>query len=473
KTSRAPYATLKVMNEAGVLGRYLIEFGGIVARTQFNMHHAYTVDEHTLRLVNYFHDLCVGVRAEEHPMSTAIAKTLNEKQKRILYMACLLHDTGKGKGDQCIEGAQLARKACRRMGLAQDEIDTVAWLVRRHLDFSETAQRRDISDPATISEFGTLVGSQERLDLLLILTVVDIRAVGPGIWNDWKGSLLRQLYNATAQFLDGKEGLAPASMASAAKEQFRERLQEGKFECIAPITHDLGDSYWLNFSQTDLLRHARFFEKTVETGQNTATETRRNRDNDITELWVLTHDRPGVFADITRAISASGASIAGARLHTGLNKRVMNVFYLQNPDGKAFGRKSNTALSSLKERAQKAASGESQNLTINLSPTSRRASAIPVKAHVRFPQTGSDDISVIELTGRDRPGLLCDLADCLFALGQDVLSAHIEVVGEKAIDVFYVSGDLNLGQDKPRVKSALMRILRDKTKADAKTGTAA
>jgi len=148
--ARAPYATLKAMNEAGVLGRYLIEFGGIVARTQFNMHHAYTVDEHTLRLVDNFHNILSGTMEKEHPVSTEIVKGFDEEQKLILYLTCLLHDTGKGQGDQCIEGAQLGRRACRRLGVNQNVIDTVAWLIRRHLDMSETAQRRDISDLKTV-----------------------------------------------------------------------------------------------------------------------------------------------------------------------------------------------------------------------------------------------------------------------------------------------------------------------------------
>ncbi len=470
--SKAPYATLKAMNEAGVLGRYLLEFGGIVARTQFNMHHAYTVDEHTLRLVNYFHDLLIGELSDENPVGTEIVKTFDKSKKRILYMACLLHDTGKGKGDQCIEGAQLGRRAARRLGLPQDEVDTIAWLIRRHLDLSETAQRRDISDPDTIAEFGQLMGSQDRLDLLYILTIVDIRAVGPGIWNDWKGVLLRELYSATSRYLEGREELAPAAKASAAKEQLLERLPETHAARITPFIKELGDRYWLSFNMTSLVRHARFFDDMVEAGDDTQCFTRRDRKTDITELWVATRDREGLFADMSKAISSTSATIVGAWLHTGpafegKKARVMNVFYLQNADGHAFGRKSDHALNTLKKRMCKAALGETKSLSISKPLASKRAGAIPVRAKVRFPETKRDGVSIIEIEGRDRPGLLYDIAACLHNLGLDVLTAHIEVVGEKAVDAFYVKGDILSETEQKHISKAIRAVLSPKPKKAA------
>jgi len=457
--AKAPYATLKVMNEAGVLGRYLLEFGGIVARTQFNMHHAYTVDEHTLRLVDNFHNIMMGELEKEHPVSTEIVKTFSEEDRLVLYLTCLLHDTGKGQGNQCIEGAQLGRRACRRLGMNQNVTDTVAWLIRRHLDMSETAQRRDISDPETVAEFAALVGSKARLDMLTVLTVVDIKAVGPGIWNDWKGVLLRNLYYSTASYLEGREELAPIARAAAAKEQLKERLPGEMAERITPITSALGTPYWLNFDMTDLVRHARFFDQALEAGHNSAVQTRRDRPRDITELWVLTQDRRGLFADIARAISACGASIIGARLHTGEGGRVMNVFYLQNAEGHAFGRQNDHALETLRRRARKAAEGETEQLKIPARIKSRRAGAIPVTPKVDFLETASGDACIIEIEGRDRPGLLCHLAEALRDEDINVLSAHIEVVGAKAIDVFYVRGGGHIGTLSEPRRQALRKML--------------
>jgi len=464
--SKAPYAILKLMNEAGVLGRYILEFGGIVARTQFNMHHAYTVDEHSLRLVRYFHDLWIGDLDSENPVATQIVKGFTPTQLLTLYLTCLLHDTGKGVGDQCVEGARLARRACRRLGVDQAIIENVAWLVRSHLDMSETAQRRDTSDPQTIAEFSRRVGALERLDMLYALTIVDIRAVGPGIWNDWKGVLLRGLHASAADYLIGNTHLAPAAKADAIKVQIKDRLPGDMATRIAPIIQDLKASYWTSFNMADLVRHARFFDTTLDASplETSFVQTRRDKPRDITELWVLTEDRPGLFADLTLAISATGASITGARLHTGDNKRVMNIYYLQNPDGFAFGRQSDRALEGLRQNALRAAKGDTDTFRIANTLASKRAGAIPVRPNVAFIDGASSDATIIEIEGRDRPGLLYALAACLHDAKLDILSAHIENVGEKAIDAFYVR--CQNGEDLPddrrkKIKSKLMSTLKN------------
>ncbi len=462
--AKAPYATLKIMTESGVLGRYILEFGGIVARTQFNMHHAYTVDEHTLRLINYFHDIESGELAGENPLATEVVASLEKRQRRILYLACLLHDTGKGQGDQCIEGARLARRACRRLGIEQSEVETVSWLVRRHLDMSETAQRRDISDPETIKEFGTLVGSLSRLNMLFVLTVVDIRAVGPGVWNDWKGVLLRDLYRATAAFLEGKDELEPAAKAAAAQEQLRERLPGDMGVRVQPISNDLGDAYWLGFNMTDLVRHARFFDTVIEAGEDLAVHTRLDKKRDITELWVLARDRVGLFADLAKAVSATGAQIIGARLHTGENKRVMNVFYLQNTENLAFGRANSKLLDQLRERAKTVINGGELSISIPAPTVSRRAAVIPIQPRANILESASGTTSIIEIEGRDRPGLLYKIANYLRCEDLNVLSAHIEVVGTSAIDAFYVvplSGEKMKPKQAAQVKKDLLRLLDD------------
>ena len=462
--AKAPYATLKIMNEAGVLGRYILEFGGIVARTQFNMHHAYTVDEHTLRLVNYFHDLETGNLDQENPIVAKIVQNFEPRQRRILYMTCLLHDTGKGVGDQCIEGARLARRACRRLGMEQSEVESVAWLVRRHLDMSETAQRRDISDPQTVADFGALLGSMSRLNMLTALTVVDIRAVGPGIWNDWKGVLLRDLYRSTASFLDGKDDLEPAAKAKAAQEQLRERLPGNMADKIEPIWKDLGQAYWLGFDMTDLVRHARFFDHVLEGEQDIAVHTRLDKTRDITELWVLARNRVGIFADLAHAISVTGAQIIGARLHTGENGRIMNVFYLQNSDGLAFGRSSAHILEVLRLRTGKVIDGEKLDAAISATQITRREAAIPAKPRANIIQQASGNTSIIEIQGRDRPGLLYNLANFLLMKKLDVHSAHIEVVGTLAIDAFYVtplSGEKLTSAQVKTLRAGLLAMLSD------------
>ena len=469
--SKAPYATLKVMNESGVLGRYLLEFGGIVARTQFNMHHAYTVDEHSLHLVNHFHNYEFGERKESNPELTDIIQSFDRDERLCLYLACLLHDTGKGQGDQCIEGARLARRACRRLGLSKTNTDTIAWLVRHHLDMSETAQRRDISNPETIERFAGLIGSQSRLRMLYALTVVDIKSVGPGIWNDWKKVLLRNLYENTSRFLEGHSDMATAATAMAVRQQFEDRFSPDKARRVSAITDGLGDSYWNGFDMADLIRHGRWFDQLIKQDKRSGINIRLDRPRDITELWVLGEDRSGLFADLTLAVSACGAQIVGARLTTGDGGQVMDVFYLQNSENLAFGRKNQRMLEQLESRASRALSGDVSGLSISSSPPSRRAAAIPVEPVARILDAGNSGTVIIEIEGRDRKGLLYDLAQTLLAHGLDILSAHVEVVGTRAIDAFYVrpitqTGELSVDK-KTNIQNDLLTVLSDKARASA------
>ena len=471
--SAAPYATLKAMNESGVLGRYLLEFGGIVARTQFNMHHAFTVDEHTLLLVNYFHEILSGRLKEENPIATEIAGQFSEDDRLTLFLTCLLHDTGKGQGDQCIEGAMLGRRACRRMGVSKNITENVAWLIRRHLDLSETAQRRDISDPDTIAEFGTLMGSQERLKLLYILTVVDIRAVGPGIYNDWKGSLLRDLYKATSNYLEGKPALAPQAKAASVRELLFEKLPEKTRLRAGPIMSELSDDYFVTTDMADLIRHARFVENALGDSDrlDVAIDLRRNLKEDHTELRVLTDDHRGLFANLCLAIASCSASIIGARLYTSQAGRVMNVFYLQNSEGLAYGRKNDKALETLKIRVNQAAHGQHEALNVPERLKSRRAEAIPVHPSLTLSEAPQKDRFIIDIQGRDRPGLLWELSTTLRQLDLNLLSAHIENVGTMAVDAFYVrcyrESDLKNPERQAEIRTALMQVLSESKKMSA------
>lgn len=479
QTAKAPAATLRLMNEAGVLGRYLPEFGGIVARTQFNMHHAYTVDEHTLRLVDEADNLFDGRMADDMPDPTEVAQSLTKDDREIIMLACLLHDTGKGQGDQCIEGAQLSRKACRRLGLSRDVVDTVAWLVRSHLEMSEVAQRRDISDPETIADFARLMGSQSRLRLLYVLTVCDIRSVGPGVWNDWKGTLLQSLYATTRDYLEGRADLDRPARAASLSEQVLDRLTPERAKRVEPVLDRLGPNYWLSFDMADLTRHARFINKRLEAlaseGQDGSSilegvHLRVDRPHDATELWVLCADRKGLFADLAHVIGSCGASVAGARLHTGPKgddglAQVFNVFYLQNADNRAFGARNEVARKTVRRRALSVLHEANERVSIPSPIGSRRADAIPVVPKVRFSDSALGDTTIIEVEGRDRPGLLSALAAVLRDHDLDVLSAHIEGLGEKAIDAFYVRRQGPDGRlSKPlrkKVRSDLVAALSD------------
>ena len=219
-----PERSLRRMNELGVLSAFIPEFEPIVAMMQFNVYHHYTVDEHIIQTISCLAQIERGELVEELPVASGILK--DGVNRRVLYVALLLHDIGKGRPeDHSILGAQIARRVAPRLGLDAEECETVEWLVRYHLLMSDMAQKRDIGDPRTVRDFAKAVKTRKRLDLLTVLTVCDIRGVGPGTWNNWKAMLLRQLYKQTAEALEGGlETLNRENRQDDATRALRERL---------------------------------------------------------------------------------------------------------------------------------------------------------------------------------------------------------------------------------------------------------
>jgi len=451
---------LPLMNEAGVLGRFLPEFGRIVGQTQFNMYHHFTVDEHTLKAVETIHDIERGLEKEQHPLSTELFPKI--QNRRALYLAMLLHDTGKGKGDQQVEGAKQARSAALRLGLAEDEAELIAWLVGNHLEMSDTAQRRDISDPQTVSKFAEKVGTLERLRLLLILTVADIRAVGPGVWNGWKGQLLRDLYYSTEAALRGgrtDEHAVRAQLAERA-EQARRALADriGPTPQLAAVEA----AYWIGFSSEAQTRHAAALAG--EAGQAIIVAANIDRVRAATELLVSAPDRAGLFADLCGALSASGANIVAAHLYEAGDGRVLDVFDIQDSRGHAFGADHSQALDRLiNEMRLAAAGGEGVRRPGKAPAPTRRHAAFIISPTVHIDREASANSTIIEVSGRDRQGLLYDIARELADSGLSIRSAHVGAYGERVHDVFYVEmlggGMMPAEMDEP-LTARLVEILR-------------
>lgn len=472
--SPEPQAVLRLMTEAGLLGRYIPEFGDIVARTQFNMYHRYTVDEHTLRTLAWLRSIEKGEQAEDHPLATKIVGQI--KHRRALHLAALLHDTGKGQGDQCEEGAVRAAEACARLGLPEDEVELVSWLVRSHLTMSDTAQRRDIGDPKTIIDFARIVGSMERLRLLLLLTAIDIRAVGEGIWNGWKAQLLRDLYSATAAVLaDGHSVLAEAGEVEA-RARLTAKADEARAQLAARMARfdeafarewaaELPDSYWLVFGPEDRLRHALFVRATRAMKRDIAVAVRVDRRRAATEVLIHAPDRDRLFSDIAATLADIGANIVGAHVETTRSGHAFDVFLIQEESGGPYGVGRSRALDTLQARVARAAAGEparpARRGPLGLK---RRAAAFTVPSTVEFDDTASEAATVIEATGRDRPGLLSELARVLADAGLSLQGARIDGYGERAVDVFYVlksGAKLTEEADREPVRAALLSILRE------------
>ena len=266
-----PEVSLRRMNEAGVLGRFVPEFGRIVAMMQFNMYHHYTVDEHLLRTLGNVAAIERGELAAELPLSTAIFSSI--QNRRALFIAAFLHDIGKGrKENHSIVGTRIARKLCPRLGMTAAETELVAWLIKEHLTMSNFAHSRDIADPETIRAFANIVQSPERLKLLLVLTCADIMAVGPGVWNGWKGQLLKTLYHETEPLVAGGHTQIPRSeRIEQAQAALRNALSDWPVREVNAFIDRHYANYWLRTDLGTQITHAQVVRDAMRSHSKLAT----------------------------------------------------------------------------------------------------------------------------------------------------------------------------------------------------------
>ena len=450
-----PGLVLRRMNEAGILGRALPEFGGIVAQTQFNMYHHYTVDEHTLRAVEAIADMEHG-RGEPVALAGELFPLL--ENRRALYLAMLLHDTGKGKGDQQIEGHKTATKACKRLGLPKPETELVAWLVGHHLEMSETAQKRDISDPRTVANFAELVGSLERLRLLYLLTVADIKAVGPGVWNAWKGQLLADLYHNTAAALRGgrtDEGAVLAGLEARAEKRRRDIVDElGE---IPALLLEMETAYWTGFDREDQAWQAQMLMK-----PGNVARAKLSKDGGAVALLVSGDDRPGLFADLAGTLAYLGANIVSAQVFTNRSGQIVDVFMLQDARGGPFGDGDVARLEKLEASVLSVLTGDHAMEEMK-TRSGRREAAFLVAPSVQISNDLSADYTVVDIAGRDRMALLHDVASALAEQKLSIHSAHVGSYGERVFDAFYIStqrgAKLRTNAQKEALRDRLLAVL--------------
>ncbi|MGE5564562.1 MAG: [protein-PII] uridylyltransferase [Parcubacteria group bacterium] len=467
------YRTLVLMNESGVLGRFIPEFGRVVAQMQFNMYHSYTVDEHTLRAVGVIAEIAEGEHKEDHPLSNAIMPLIDDREA--LFLAMLLHDTGKGGvGGQEKAGARAARQACERLGVERSKTELVAWLVEHHLVMSDYAQKRDVTDPATVAAFARIVENPERLRLLLVLTVADIRAVGPGVWNNWKGQLMRELYASTEAIFRGGRGSDPAANArrhqAAVADGARAALVASDPVCAEWATA-MEDAYFTAFTREELISHAELARRAKEQG-GSAAEARIRGDLNAAEIAVAAADRQGLFADLALAIAAMGGNVVGARVFTSRQGQALDVFHVQDVMGQPFGCENPRGLTRLAEALEAAGRGEVRGHEGRKTGDQGRAAAFSIVPTVMLDNEASADATVVEASGRDRPGLLEALARTLAEAGLNILSAHIDGYGERAVDAFYVQTADGAKVTDPKriagIRAALTGVLEDGEPAEPK-----
>jgi len=453
---------LRQMNESGVLGRFVPEFGKIVALMQFNMYHHYTVDEHLIRAVGVMAEIANGGLKQDLPLTHELLPHLNDT--RLLYVALFLHDIAKGRPeDHSIAGARIARKLCPRFGLSPAETDTVAWLIEYHLTMSEIAQARDIQDPETAKAFADVVQSPQRLALLMILTACDIRAVGPGVWTGWKGSLLRSLYFATEPLLSGGHSqVSQRNRVEDAKNALRQQLSGWPAADVESYLERHYDHYWLRAEPELQLEHARMIRAADQAGRTFAGAIRVQSFESITEISFYTPDHPRLLSLIAGACTMSDASIIGAQVFSMRDGPALDTFRLR----RAFTSDEDEKVRATRiiETTKQLLAGKRQIL-IDLGKESRhnrRLKPFTLPAEVQVSNTLSEKFTVIEVSGLDRQGLLHQLTRAISDLNLTIGSAHIGTYGEKAVDVFYVTdltGHQILGKAKQRkIREELLAV---------------
>ncbi|WP_300060797.1 [protein-PII] uridylyltransferase [uncultured Roseobacter sp.] len=430
-----PERALRRMNELGALSAFVPEFEPIVAMMQFNMYHSYTVDEHIIQCIKHLAQIEKGELEEDLPVASSILK--KGVDRKVLYTALLIHDIGKGRPeDHSILGAQMARKIAPRLGLNKTDTDTVEWLVRYHLLMSDMAQKRDIADPRTVRDFAKAVQTVKRLDLLCVLTVCDIRGVGPDTWNNWKAVLIRALYRQTKRALEtGLEDLNRENRGAEAKRALRAALHDWPRKDLQRETARHYAPYWQALHVTAHVTFAKMLREVQD--DEILIDLHPDEERDATRACFVMADHPGIFARLAGALALVGANIVDARSYTTKDGMVTDAYWIQDADGNPYDA---ARLPRLRQMIEKTLRGEvvAREALKDRDKVKKRERAFKVPTHITFDNEGSEIYTIIEVDTRDRPGLLYDLARTLAASNVYIANAVIATYGEQVVDTFYV-----------------------------------
>jgi len=432
-------SALKNMNDTGVLGRFISRFRDVVGLGQFNRYHAYTVDEHTLRAVgearNFFH----GEHDVRLPLAHEVWHKLNRPE--LLYLALIFHDIAKGMpGDHSENGEVLARSFCQTLGLNRDATELVSWLVRKHLSMAVTSQRFDLSDPEVIFNFAEKVVDIERLNYLFLLTVADIAAVGPNVWNDWKGGLLSELYHATARVLmQGGEKRETWQMKISERLDARieSALMFAKDRAADDTKAALKCLPWrcvLHFPPRQLYPLGQFL---AQSACDDAVDLYVDRTGSETVVMVLAEEKDNLFAALTTALAVGHMNILAAQAFDLNDGRVLDIFHVQGVDGEALHHESD--IGRVKKRLLDVLQGDCAKQTLPMLPLSKISLLMrQVQVRVRELPLAASQHTVIEVAASEQPGLLARLSWVISEMDLQLKGAAITTFGERVVDVFFM-----------------------------------
>ena len=430
---------LRRMNRYGVLAAYIPDFANIVARMQYDLFHIYTVDEHTLFVIRNLRRFTIAKHSEEFPFCNGIFQLIAKPE--VLYLAALFHDIAKGMcGDHSVLGEKIARDFCLQHDLSRHDSNLVAWLVRNHLVMSMTAQRKDISDPDVIHEFAQKVGSTEYLNYLYLLTVADIRATNPELWNSWKDALLKELYSETYTVI--RTGLQnPAALADRLLENKQEAKAEllklGMIEAaIDRAWQHASDDYFLRYSADEIAWHTIAIAASHEQDLPLVL-LRPQTQRGSAELFVYTRNEGAIFSLCTGTLDQLGLTILDARIVTTLDHYVLNSFLVLEQSGEPIEDlfrevhictvlRQNLLQNKIKK-------------TKNIHRQSRQAKHFPIPTNVEFHVDSLNRYTLIELITTDHAGLLSKIGQAFVQQHIELHSAKISTIGSRVEDMFYIT----------------------------------
>ena len=450
---------LRRMNRYGVLGAYLPEFGQIVGRMQYDLFHTYTVDQHILFVVRNLRRFYESDFVHEFPHCSELIHKIPKPE--LLYIAALYHDIAKGRnGDHSVLGSQDVERFCQRHGLSQHDTELVSWLVRQHLLMSLTAQKKDIHDPDVVAGFAEQMGNQTRLKYLYLLTIADIRATNPKLWNSWREVLLRELYESTRHSL--LRGLdKPIDKEERIRDtqaQARARLQRTGIngKRVSVIWRSFNDDYFLRHNSDEIVWHTRAMLKKADDGRALVLG-RPDVARGATEIFVYTRDQANLFALTASVLDQLGLTVLDARILTSPCCYTLDSFSVVEDSGEPIHDRAR-----IKEIVRKLRRElnrpDAHPLLIN-----RRTPRVLKHFHnptqVSFTDDESNSRTILELTTSDRPGLLSQIGHAFMECGILLQNAKIATIGARAEDMFYITDANGKPLRDPRQFVALRKAL--------------
>jgi len=419
------------MNELGVLGAYLPEFGRVVGQMQHDLFHAYTVDEHTLFLVGNLRRFSCEENREEFPLCSEVFNQLPKPE--ILYIAGIYHDIAKGRGgDHSVLGVVDAKAFCERHNLSEYDTNIVAFLIRYHLAMSTTAQKSDLEDPTVIKKFADLVETTERLNYLYLLTVADIRATNNNLWNGWRDSLLKQLYHSTHQWIEHTEAQAKSTREKSYKkyqEAMQNLLSNGRSqEDISQLWHAYDLDYFLRHSIDELVWQSE--QRLDHMDDDPLIALRKHNDQLTLEIFIVTHDRAGIFAAITAALEQCQLNVLDAKINVTNEHDALNTFIV---NGDRLDTRQITR--SLEKQLANTSHVKPYSPTI----TPRTMKLFKTQPNIEFETNLQQNHTVMSLHTHDRPGLVSAIAQVFLACKVQLINAKINTLGDQVEDVFFIT----------------------------------